>query len=81
MPRSRRWVAEEYQRIQSLVLRGWSNRKIDRQMGKKRCDFQIGHFDRVTLAVEVNEASYPTDVRLLGSNAVVPNSDRLADGV
>ena len=35
----------------------------------------------MTLAMEVNEALYPTDIRLFGSNTEMPHSDCFADGV
>ena len=50
-----------------------------RQAGQKLPNFNYTKLLRMAFAIDKNEAPYPAHIRLLRSQAVVPDPDMLAD--
>ena len=70
---------QEQQRAARLVLRGRSDMARDREIGQKSLDFRRAHRRRMALAVKMDVASNPVDIRLLGPDAVMLQPDPLAN--
>ena len=64
-------TVEEEERGERLGLRRGAHALVDRQMRDEGVDLGRGHVDRVTDAVEADEAAHPEAVCLLGAAAVV----------
>ena len=56
-------------------------RAATREVRQKGFDFERPQFGGVTLAVKPDEAFNPVEIGLLGTNAVVLDSDFVADAV
>src|SRR2546428_538613 len=70
---------QEQQGAQRLVLRRGAHATLRGEMGEERADLGPSHLLRVALVMEQHEASYPTDVGLLGPATVVPQADGLSE--
>ena len=67
-------VVEEQQGVQSLVLGGRRDVVVDREMGQKGRNLDFTHGLRMAMVMELNEAPYPVDIGLLGTDAVVTHA-------
>ena len=74
-------AVEEEDRALGEILRGGGDLAVDRQVRQKRLDLRRPKRLGVPLAVEEDEAFNPIDIRLLGPDAVVPETDLVADAV
>src|SRR5262249_29709415 len=72
---------EEEKRGQRLRLGGRADGAVHGEVRDERIDLDGAHFRRVALAVKEDVAADPADVRLLGAQAVVARTDRVANAV
>ena len=70
---------QEQQRAARLILRRRGDMARDREIGEKRLDFRRAHRRRMALAVKMDVASNPVDIRLLGADAVMLQPDPMAN--
>jgi hypothetical protein len=67
---------EEEESGEGLILGRGRDLSSNRQIRKKRVDLGFPHLDGMALAVEQDETPDPSDVGLLGPEAVVTGADR-----
>jgi hypothetical protein len=63
--------------VECLILSGRGDVAPDRQVTEERRQFSGAQLARVALVVKEDEAADPLQVRVLGANAVVPDTDEL----
>ena len=66
---------EEYERIHRLVLRRRGDVPVHGQSSEESRHLSGPHLTRVTLAMKEDVALDPTDIRFLGSTAVMAGTD------
>lgn len=71
-------LVQKDQGIECLVLGRGSDLTVDGEIGEKFADFLRAHFAGMPLSVEEDEASDPMEIGILGAEAVVPDTDRIA---
>ena len=74
-------LVEERERIESLILSGWCDVLVDRQVREETRHVGLSHLRRMALIVEQYEPSNPVDVSVLCTDAVVSDPNGLSDSV
>ena len=74
-------LVEEEQRALRLILRRWRDTPIDCERCQECLDLRRPQRRWMTLAMEEDEASNPVAISLLGPDAVMLETDALADAI
>jgi hypothetical protein len=69
------------QGAEGLILRGGSDVALDGKVSKECADFVFSHIAGMAFPMEENKPANPIDVRLLGADAVMLDSQMPADAV
>jgi hypothetical protein len=72
-------IVEKNEGVERLVLGGGGDVLLDRQIGKKRLDFESAHFPRVSFLVEKDVTFNPMNVNFLGTQRVMLDAKDLSD--
>ena len=74
-------LVQEKKRAQCLVLAGGAQVSVGGEAREELRDLLLTHFVRMAFAVKENEPPDPADIGPLGSMAVMPGPDGVADPI